>query len=165
MKERVLVLMLSALCATAAHASGGQAASADNTAQTVYRAASHEVVKGSADRFTGDVQAQRLFPTNATTRYVGAYVTFQPGARSAWHSHPAGQHIVVTSGRALVGARDGTVIQLDTGDALWCPPGVDHWHGATADTPMTHLVVTSELDGKNSVWKEHVTDEQYRGQR
>lgn len=106
-----------------------------------------------------------LFPANPTAHYSGAYVTFQPGARSAWHLHPAGQHIIVTDGVALTGTRDGTIIRANTGDTVWCPPDLEHWHGATPDAPMTHLVITGVRDGKNVVWKEHVTDEQYRGRQ
>ncbi|GAA5646163.1 cupin domain-containing protein [Vibrio proteolyticus] len=94
--------------------------------------------------------------------YSAAYVTFQPGARSAWHSHPAGQHIIVTSGVALTGTRDGNVIRFSEGESVWCPPGVEHWHGATPEAAMTHLVVTPQKmartrSGKrksrtNSIW-------------
>jgi 4-carboxymuconolactone decarboxylase len=102
--------------------------------------------KGPEDMFTGDVQVDMLFPSNETAHYSGAYVTFQPGARTAWHLHPAGK-----------------IVTMNTGDTVWCPPDIDHWHGATLDSPMTHLVVTGELDGKNVVWKEKVTDDQYLG--
>lgn len=81
----------------------------------------------------------------------------------SWHYHPAGQHMIVTSGVGLTGTRDGQIVQFETGDAIWCPPDIDHWHGATPDAPMTHLVITGDLDGKNVIWKEKVTDEQYFG--
>ncbi|MEJ2696649.1 MAG: cupin domain-containing protein [Candidatus Sulfobium sp.] len=120
-------------------------------------------IKGPEDKFTGDVQIDMLFPSNEVAHYSGAYVTFQPGARTAWHLHPAGQHMIVTSGVGLTGTRDGKIVTMNTGDTVWCPPDIDHWHGATPDSPMTHLVVTGELDGKNVVWKEKVTDDQYLG--
>lgn len=130
--------------------------------QIPYRSEPHNTVKGSAEYFTGDVQVDRLFPANETAHYSGAYVTFQPGARSAWHLHPAGQHIIVTDGMALTGTRDGKSIRFKIGDTVWCPPGLEHWHGATPDAPMTHLVITGSKDGQNVIWKEKVTEEQYR---
>ncbi|MCZ2439791.1 MAG: cupin domain-containing protein [Burkholderiales bacterium] len=157
MKKLALSAFVVALCTPMAQADTG-------AAQTLFKAAPQNVAKGSADVFTGDVQVNRLFPANDTAHYSGAYVTFAPGARSAWHEHPAGQHIVVTQGTALTGTRDGKVTRVETGDSVWCPPGVEHWHGATPDAPMTHLVITGVRDGKNAVWKEHVTDAQYRGQ-
>ena len=98
---------------------------------------------------------ERLFPANETASYSGAYVTFQPGARTAWHQHPAGQHMIVTSGIALTGTRDGNSIRFAEGDTVWCPPGIDHWHGATPDAAMTHLVITGTKNGQNVIWKEN----------
>jgi len=129
--------------------------------QSIYPAESQKSFKGPDDWFTGDVEVRLLFPANETAHYSGASVTFQPGARTAWHLHPAGQHVIVTDGVGLTGTRDGKVVEFHAGDAIWCPPDVDHWHGATPDSAMTHLVVTGDLDGKNVVWKEKVTDEQY----
>jgi len=129
--------------------------------QELYPAGSQKSFKGPDNLFTGDVQVDMLFPSNETAHYSGAYVTFQPGARTAWHLHPAGQHMVVTSGVGLTGTRDGKIVTIKTGDAVWCPPDIDHWHGATPESPMTHLVLTGVLDGKNVIWKEKVTDEQY----
>ena len=88
---------------------------------------------------------------------------FQPGARTAWHLHPAWQHMIVTSGVALTGTRDGKIVKFKAGDTVWCPSNIDHWHGATPDAPMTHLVITGSLDGKNVIWKKKVTDQQYFG--
>ena len=104
-----------------------------------------------------------LFPGNETAHYSGAYVTFQPGARTAWHLHPAGQHMIVTSGVALTGTRDGNIIKFKEGETVWCPPNLDHWHGATPNAPMTHLVITGSLDDKNVIWKEKVSDAEYDG--
>jgi quercetin dioxygenase-like cupin family protein len=103
--------------------------------QTVYQAGSQKSFKGPQDLFTGEVQVDMLFPANETAHYSGAYVTFQPGARTAWHLHPAGQHMVVTSGTGLTGTRDGKIVEIKTGDAVWCPPDIDHWHGATPIPP------------------------------
>ncbi len=132
--------------------------------QTHYPAESQQSFKGPDDWFTGDVEVKLLFPANETAHYSGAYVTFQPGARTAWHLHPAGQHMIVTDGVGLTGTRDGKVIEFTAGDTIWCPPDIDHWHGATPDSAMTHLVITGDLEGENVVWKEKVTDEQYRAE-
>ena len=158
MKRFMLILALLVFCLPLAQADQGAGS------QTVYRAGSQKSFKGPAEYFTGDVRVDMLFPNNETAAYSGAYVTFQPGARTAWHMHPAGQHMIVTSGIALTGTRDGKVVEFREGETVWCPVGVDHWHGATPDAPMTHLVITGNKDGKAVIWKEKVTDEQY-GQR
>lgn len=128
----------------------------------VYRAAELKPFEGPENLFTGKVSVQPLFPENEIANYSGAYVTFAAGAHTAWHSHPAGQHMIVTDGGALTGTRDGKVIQFSKGESVWCPPGIDHWHGATPDAEMTHLVVTASADGENVVWKEKLTAEEYQ---
>jgi len=138
------------------------AAESSATSQILYSAGTQKSFTGPEAYFTGDVKVDMLFPGNDTAHYSGAYVTFQPGARTAWHSHPAGQHMVVTAGTGLTGTRDGKIIELKDGDSLWCPPNIDHWHGATPDRPMTHLVVTGSKDGENVVWKEKVTEAEYQ---
>ncbi len=163
MKYLAYILSLLVFTASAAHAGKEQKSMETKDSQVVYRAESQKSFKGPEKWFTGDVQVDMLFPANETAHYSGAYVTFQPGARTAWHLHPAGQHMIVTSGVALTGFRDGNIIQFERGDTVWCPSGIDHWHGATPDKAMTHLVITGVLDGENVVWKEKVTDEQYRG--
>lgn len=130
--------------------------------QTLYPAGTQQSFKGPEQYFTGDVQVNMLFPENDTAHYSGAYVTFAPGARTAWHLHPAGQHMIVTNGTALTGTRDGKVLEFKEGESVWCPPDVDHWHGATPDASMTHLVITGSKDGKNVIWKEKVTEAQYK---
>lgn len=137
------------------------AADPPSAGQTLYGAGSQKSFKGPEDFFTGDVQVDMLFPGNDTAHYSGAYVTFQPGARTAWHLHPAGQHMIVTRGTALTGTRDGKVIEFHEGETVWCPANIDHWHGATPHTAMTHLVITGSRDGENVVWKEKVTDAEY----
>jgi quercetin dioxygenase-like cupin family protein len=153
MRKMMLVMVFAVLAASVAYA--------EQEVQTVYRQGSRQSFRGPADYFTGEVRVDLLFPANDTARYSGAYVTFAPGARTAWHLHPAGQHMIVTSGVALTGTRDGKIIAFKAGESVWCPPGIDHWHGATPDAPMTHLVITGSKDGQNVVWKEKVTDEQY----
>lgn len=142
----------------------GLAAGPTPAGQTLYASGSQQSFKGPAAYFTGEVKVDMLFPGNDTAHYSGAYVSFAPGARTAWHMHPAGQHIIVTKGTALTGTRDGKIIKFKEGETVWCPPDIDHWHGATPDAAMTHLVITGSRDGKNVIWKEKVTDADYHGQ-
>jgi len=132
--------------------------------QTIIPAGTQASVKGPAQWFTGDARIDPLFPANDTAHYSGAYVTFEPGARSYWHLHPAGQHILVTSGVGLTQEWGGPVKEIKAGDVIWCPPGVKHWHGASPTIAMTHMVITGSLNGKNVEWEEEVSDEQYSGQ-
>ncbi|TYL46553.1 cupin domain-containing protein [Marinomonas sp. IMCC 4694] len=131
------------------------------TEQQVYRTGDLQAFEALDTFFTGKVNVKMVFPENGVANYSAAYVTFQPMARTAWHTHPAGQHIIVTQGVAMTGTRDGKVIHFHEGESVWCPPGIDHWHGATSDAVMTHLVITASKDGVNVIWKEKVTDEQY----
>jgi len=131
--------------------------------QIHYPAGSQQSYSGPEEYFTGEVQIDMLFPANDKAPYSGGKVTFQPGARTAWHLHPAGQHLIVTSGVGFTGTRDGKIIRFKAGDTIWCPPDIDHWHGATPDSPMSHVALTGILNGENVVWKEKVTDEEYLG--
>ncbi len=162
-KKRLFSTMMLAL--TGCLTKFGLAANSKPAGQTLYQAGSQQSIKGPEAYFTGEVRVDMLFPGNETAHYSGAYVTFQPGARTAWHLHPAGQHMVVTSGVALTGTRDGKIIEFNVGDAVWCPPNIDHWHGATPDEQMTHLVITGSLDDQNVVWKEKVSDAEYYASR
>jgi quercetin dioxygenase-like cupin family protein len=146
-------------------ASTGYSGEGNNDMQIHYPAGSQQSFKGPEAYFTGDVQVDMLFPGNETAHYSGAYVTFQPGARTAWHLHPAGQHMIVTNGVALTGTRDGRIIEFEEGETVWCPPDIDHWHGATPEASMTHLVITGSKDDENVIWKEKVSDEAYYGNR
>lgn len=132
--------------------------------QTLYALGSQQTFAGPEDLFTGKVSVDMMFPQNEHTAFSGAYVTFAPGARTNWHTHPAGQHMIVTKGIALTGTRDGHIHQFSAGETVWCPPDLDHWHGASPHAAMTHLVMTGSKDGENVVWKEKVTDEQYLSQ-
>lgn len=156
-------LVLTLFMAPLVHADSGTGAGQDKEIQKIYRAGSQKSFHGPEDFFTGAVQVDMLFPSNDTAQYSGAYVTFQPGSRTAWHLHPAGQHMIVISGVGLTGTRDGKIVRIKAGDTVWCPPGIDHWHGAAPDSPMVHLALTGTLDGKNVIWKEKVTDRQYLG--
>lgn len=129
--------------------------------QKVIKNGTHASIKGSDKFFTGDVRIDPLFPATSPSRTSGAYVTFEPGARSAWHTHPLGQTLVVTSGVGFTQEWGGPIVEIHPGDVISCPPGVKHWHGASPHNAMTHLSVVEELDGKNVEWLEKVTDEQY----
>jgi len=122
-------------------------------------------IRGSTDapidHFTGRARVEPLFPVDEDIHASGAYVTFEPGARSAWHTHPAGQRLVVTSGVGLTQEWGKPVQEIRPGDVVWCLPGVKHWHGAAPTTAMTHLAVTGSVDGKSVTWMEKVTDAQY----
>jgi quercetin dioxygenase-like cupin family protein len=118
--------------------------------------------KGPADWFTGTVRIDPLFQTSAPARAAGASVTFEPGARTAWHTHPLGQTLIVTAGCGLAQRWEGPIEQIRPGDVIWFPPGEKHWHGATPTTAMTHIAIQEQLDGKLVDWMEKVSDEQYR---
>ncbi len=117
--------------------------------------------KGPADYFTGVVRVDPLFAPPAPARVRGVSVTFEPGARTAWHTHPLGQNLTVTAGCGRVERWGGPVEEIRPGDVVWIPPGEKHWHGASATTAMTHIAVQEQLDGKTAEWMEQVTDEQY----
>jgi len=117
---------------------------------------------GPAEYFTGPVRVDPLFQAPDPARASGASVTFEPGARTAWHTHPLGQTLIVTFGLGWVQHWGGPVEEIRPGDVVWFPPGEKHWHGATPTTPMTHIAVQEKLDGKAVDWMEHVSDEQYR---
>ena len=128
----------------------------------IARAASRPPTVGAGATFTGRVLVTPLFQANAHARAAGASVTFEPSARSAWHSHPAGQTLIVTAGTGWVQQWGGAKQEIRTGDVIWTPPGVKHWHGATALEGMTHIAVQEHVNGKVVDSLEHVSDEQYR---
>ena len=117
--------------------------------------------KGPAEYFTGTVRIDPLFQPTAPGRAVGAAVTFEPGARTAWHTHPLGQTLIVTSGCGRVQSWGGPVQEIRPGDVVSIPPAEKHWHGAAPTTAMTHFAIQEQLDGKTADWLEHVTDDQY----
>ena len=119
--------------------------------------------KGPPDYFTGTLRLDRLFQAPEPARVRGASVTFEPGARTAWHTHPLGQTLIVTAGCGWVQREGGPIEEIHPGDVIWFPPGEKHWHGATATTAMTHIAIVEQLDGKSADWLEKVSDEQYQG--
>ncbi len=126
------------------------------------RSGTEPSAKGPADWFTGTVRVDPLFSPPDPARVSGALVTFEPGARTAWHTHPLGQTLIVTAGRGWAQRDGGPVEEIRLGDVVWFPPGERHWHGAAATTAMSHIAVQEKLDGKNVDWMEKVGDEQYR---
>ncbi|MGA2889435.1 MAG: cupin domain-containing protein [Terracidiphilus sp.] len=128
----------------------------------ITRVGSQASTKGPADWFTGTVRVDPLFQAPDPAMVSGACVTFEPGARTAWHTHPLGQTLIVVAGSGWV-QREGSAIEvIRPGDVVWFEPGEKHWHGATATTAMTHIAIQEKLNGKVVDWLEHVTDDQYQ---
>ncbi|MGJ7514362.1 (R)-mandelonitrile lyase [Pseudomonas baetica] len=152
-----------AVCAAApfASAAGAESTGESRSVQQISRAGSQASMVGPADYFTGQVRVDPLFPATREINASSAYVTFEPGARSAWHTHPAGQRLVVVAGVGLTQEWGKPVQEILPGDVIVCPPGVKHWHGAAPSSAMTHLAVTGTVEGKNVDWLEKVTDDQY----
>jgi quercetin dioxygenase-like cupin family protein len=129
----------------------------------IKRSGSQSSVKGPADWFTGAVRIDPLIDAPAPARVNGASVRFEPGARTAWHTHPLGQTLIVTAGVGRAQRWDGPIEELRSGDVVWFAPGEKHWHGAAPTTGMTHIAVQEKLDGKPVDWLEHVSQAQYDG--
>jgi quercetin dioxygenase-like cupin family protein len=127
----------------------------------IKRCGSQPSTKGPADWFTGEVRVDPLFSAEEPARASGASVTFEPGARTAWHTHPLGQVLIVTSGCGWTQCWGEPIVEIRAGDVVRCPPGHKHWHGATPTTSMTHIAIQEVLDGKAVEWMEKVTDDQY----
>jgi quercetin dioxygenase-like cupin family protein len=127
----------------------------------IVRSGSQASRPGPGEYFTGAVRVDPLFDTPDPARVVGAQVTFEPGARTAWHTHPLGQTLIVTSGCGRVQRWGGRVEVIHPGDVVWFPPGEKHWHGASPTAGMTHIAIQEKLDGKTVEWLEHVSDEEY----
>ena len=128
----------------------------------IKRSGSQPSAKGPAEWFTGTVRIDPLFEANDPARTGGTYVTFEPGARTAWHTHPLGQTLIVTAGCGWVQRWDGPIEEIHPGDVVRFSPGEQHWHGATPTTAMTHVAIQEYLDGKAVDWLEKVSDEQYQ---
>jgi quercetin dioxygenase-like cupin family protein len=152
MKQRALTaIALALLTSTSAYAESSQ----------IMPGGSRPSMKGPEASFTGSVTVDPLYSNNEHTSNTGGHVTFEPGARSAWHTHPAGQVLIVTTGTGWVQEEGGEKHVMRAGDVIWCPPDVKHWHGATATNGVGHIAITNMKDGKNVVWLEKVSDEQY----
>ena len=127
----------------------------------IKRVGSQPSNQGPADWFTGTVRIDPLFQTTAPARVAGASVTFEPGARTAWHTHPLGQILIVTAGCGHAQREGGPIEEIHPGDVVWFPPGEKHWHGAAPTTALTHIAIQENLNGKVVDWQEKVSDEQY----
>lgn len=165
MKIRYTIFCATLIMAASCHC---QAAEKDKTVsatpeQIVVRSVTQDRFKGSDTFFTGDVHVRTLFQPTAELPASGAYVTFQNGARTAWHTHPAGQTLLVVSGKGLTQQWGKPVVTIEAGDVVRCPAGVKHWHGAAPDSTMTHLAITGQVNGKSVQWLEKVSDSQYAG--
>jgi len=154
MKLLVAAVMLVSLLASAS--------SESSQAITITRSGSKSSRQGPTENFTGSVRIDPLFNANPPSRTSGGRVTFEPGARTAWHTHPLGQALIVTAGTGWIQEWGGPTQEIREGDVVWIPPGQKHWHGATPTISMTHIAIQEFLDGKNAEWMEKVTDEQYR---
>jgi len=127
----------------------------------IKRSGSQPSGRGPAEWFTGSVRIDPLFPAKAPARAAGNAVTFEPSARTAWHTHPLGQVLIVTAGYGRVQREGGPLEEIRPGDVVWFEPGEKHWHGAAPTTAMTHIAIQEALDGRAVDWMEHVTDEEY----
>ena len=162
MKPLVALLSISLLAAAFPYAGQAQNTPADDTSViTIARKGSQPAKPGSADYFTGSVSVEILFAAKPPSHMSAGSVTFQPGARSAWHTHPLGQVLLITAGDGRIQNWGGPVQEMHAGDVVRIPPGVKHWHGASATSSVTHIALQEELDGKNVHWLEKVSDEQY----
>jgi quercetin dioxygenase-like cupin family protein len=128
----------------------------------IRRVGTQSSAKGPAEYFTGTVRVDPLFDASAPARVLGASVTFEPSARTAWHTHPLGQTLIVTAGCGRVQRWGGPIEEIRPGDVVWIPPAEKHWHGAAPTMAMTHIAIVEKLDGKSADWMEKVSDEQYR---
>jgi quercetin dioxygenase-like cupin family protein len=142
-------------------APAGLALAQEGRSMNITRKADLTVVKGPAEFFTGKATITGQFQRETPSRVTGAIVHFEPGARTAWHTHPLGQTLIVTEGVGWTQVKDGPKLEFHAGDVLWCPADRKHWHGATPQEGMTHIAIQEALDGKNVTWLEHVTEEEY----
>ena len=141
----------------------GQASADENKGVRVTRVGSQPSVQGAAEYFTGRVRVDGLFQADAPARVGGGTVTFEPGARTAWHTHPLGQTLIVTAGVGYVQQEGQPRQEIRPGDTVWIAPNVRQWHGATATTGMTHIALAEALDGSTVTWAVQVSDDQYAG--
>jgi 4-carboxymuconolactone decarboxylase len=157
----VTLISLSLFASAALHAQTSTTKAPTSSLIKIVRSDSLQSNKGSAQYFTGSVQVQQLFPANDPSRTSGGKVKFEAGARSAWHTHPFGQILIVMEGTGWIQQWGGPIEEIRKSDVIWIPAGVKHWHGATPNTAMTHIAIQEELNGKAVEWMEQVPDEQY----
>jgi len=157
---RIFTVIAISLCmlASGAHSQ----TSRDQQVIRIWRSGSQPSRQGPAEQFTGSVRVDPLFQANSPARAYGALVTFEPGARTAWHTHPLGQILIITGGTGRVQRWGDPVEEIQKGDVVWIPPGQKHWHGGAPNSSMAHIAIVEQLDGKTVEWMEKVSDEQYR---
>jgi len=157
------ITLLSLLALVSAHAEQAKPlSSGSEQIVEITRSGLQPSSKGSAEHFTGSVRIDPLFNVHDPARTSGASVTFEPGARTAWHSHPLGQILIVTAGSGRIQRWGGSIEEIRQGDVIWIPPSQKHWHGAAPNSAMTHIAIQEQLDGRVVDWMEKVSDEQYR---
>lgn len=162
MKLFPFLLMSCLFVSGTAFAASACAEDRGSSGQTVIPAGSRPSSFASSDHFTGKARVDPVFRAQAPARAYGSYVTFEPGARTNWHTHPLGQTLIVTFGTGRTQEWGGPVKVIGQGDVVMCPPGVKHWHGAAPDAAMTHLAIGEHLDGNSVEWMEKVSEEAYR---
>lgn len=161
MSQQGNAMKLAAMTAASLVLAASSASAQSDQAITVTRTGSQPSTAGAAENFTGSVRVDDRFKGSGEARISGGTVTFEPGARTAWHTHPLGQTLIVTQGVGLVQREGGPVEEIRPGDTVWIPPGVKHWHGASPSVGMSHIAFSEALDGKTVEWMEQVSDEQY----
>jgi len=154
-------ILLTLLASSASRAQTSAAKVPTSSSIKIAHSDSLESDKGPAENFTGSVHVEQLSPAHDPSRVSAGQVTFEPGARTAWHTHPLGQTLIVTAGTGWIQQWGGPIEEIRQRDVVWIPPGTKHWHGATANTSMTHIAIQEQLDGKRVEWMEKVSDEQY----
>ena len=160
-KSGAKALAIAALLAGPALAGMAHAGEEGDSKMKIIRAADQQAVEGPEEYFTGKATIKGLFAHDDPSRVTGAFVTFEPGARTAWHKHPLGQTLIVTDGIGWTQVEGEEKVEFHEGDIMLCPKDKKHWHGATPDSSMTHIAIQEKLDGKNVEWLEKVTDEEY----
>jgi quercetin dioxygenase-like cupin family protein len=158
---RISLVIAAVVAATAFIDLDSRAAGSTAPQLTVMRAGERPTIPGPAANFTGKAVIDRQVRPDDSARIMGSLVSFDPGARTAWHTHPLGQTLIVTSGCGWVQTEGGKMQEILPGDVVWTPAGVRHWHGAQAHSAMSHYAIVEPLNGKNVEWMEHVTDAQY----
>ncbi|MGY3454319.1 quercetin dioxygenase-like cupin family protein [Bradyrhizobium sp. USDA 4353] len=165
-RRELLVTMVAAVAAFITDRAGATPPATQQRSESmdidIKRAGSRPSAKGPDDWFTGAVRIDPLFQAEEPARANGAHVTFEPGARTAWHTHPLGQTLIVTSGLGWVQREGGPIEEIRSGDVVWFPPGLKHWHGASPTTAMSHIAIQESLNGSPVTWMEKVSDAQYR---
>ena len=159
MKKAIAALTMA--CAAAATTTAIAAPTYAPDQHTIMRAGDAKSRLAGHNTFTGHVRHESLAAPDKDSHYSVSVVTFDPGARTFWHTHPAGQRMIIVSGKGLIGTEKGDVRVVRQGDNVWCPAGLKHWHGAAPDTAMAHLVLTNVKDGKNVTWMEEVSEKDY----